>query len=74
MSLLTKAKMFAQMSQNARADGDTAASLELAIHAARLLQLVRILDRATPEWQSIAEVAKEVGTAEELLKDLGELG
>jgi hypothetical protein len=43
MSLIEKAHLLTQMAENAQAAGDVQASLELAIHAAKLLQLVRLL-------------------------------
>lgn len=43
MSIIEKAKLFADGAENARQVGDLAASLELVIVAAQLLQLARLL-------------------------------
>jgi hypothetical protein len=43
MSLIEKAQLLAGMSEKARVAGDAVASLELAISAAQLLQLIRLL-------------------------------
>jgi hypothetical protein len=43
MTLLEKARLLAEGAESARAAGDTEASIALAIHAAQLLQLVRLL-------------------------------
>ncbi len=48
MSLIEKAQLLADMARNARNSGDAEASLELAIQAAKFLQLARLLDQKLP--------------------------
>lgn len=45
MTLLEKAKLLADMAENARAAGDVKASIELAIAAAQYLKLVRLFEK-----------------------------